>query len=66
MPLYVYHCLTCGHKAEYYFPTIDVTKWRCEVCGSNAGEKLPAPSSFRLHNDKVGGFTNNSGSVTGG
>jgi putative FmdB family regulatory protein len=66
MPIYVIHCLDCGAVTEEYFPTIDVTKWRCMKCGSDKMEKLPARSSFRLHNGKVGGFTHNSGEVTGG
>jgi putative FmdB family regulatory protein len=60
MPIYIIHCLDCGRIAEEFFPTIDVTKWKCQACGSDKKEKLPARSSFRLHNEKCGGFTHNS------
>ena len=72
MPIYIIHCLECGAIGEEFFPSIDVTKWRCKhlafdkemrtikQCGSDKMEKLPAASSFRLHNDRCGGFQNNS------
>ena len=59
MPIYVIHCLDCGEITEEYFPTIDVSKWKC-TCGSDKMEKLPASCSFRLHNIKTTGFTKTS------
>jgi putative FmdB family regulatory protein len=59
-PLYVFHCLDCGHRGDYYFKNRDVTGWKCEKCGGTRGEKIPALSSFRLHNTTPGGFTNTS------
>lgn len=59
MPIYVIHCLDCGEITEEYFPTIDISKWKCK-CGSDKKEKLPARSSFRLHNIKTTGFTKTS------
>jgi hypothetical protein len=72
MPIYIIHCLDCGNVTEEFFPTVDVTKWRCknivscpdlkghQECGSDKKEKLPARSSFRLHNIKTTGFTKTS------
>jgi hypothetical protein len=75
MPIYVVHCLKCGNIEEEFFPTMDVTKWRCHAlvtymdrsghnrtttCKSTMMEKLPARSSFRLHSTTPGGFTNTS------
>ena len=60
MPIYRIHCLDCGAITEEFFPTIDVTKWKCRTCGSDKKEKLPASSSFRLHNGKTTGFTHTS------
>jgi len=60
MPIYVIHCLDCGAVTEEFFPSIDVSKWKCGKCGSDKKEKLPTRSSFRLHNIKTTGFTKTS------
>lgn len=65
MPIYVFHCLNCGIVEELFFPSIDVTGWRCSGCGSNLGEKIPQKTSFRLRNGSCGGFTNSRGEVVG-
>ena len=65
MPIYVFHCLDCGNIEEMYFPTIDVTGYKCTKCGGNKGEKIPQSSNFRLHNNLCGGFTNTRGEVLG-
>lgn len=60
MPIYVMHCLDCGFTDEYLFLTHDISKWKCSRCRGNKYEKIPARSSFRLHNEKTTGFTNTS------
>lgn len=60
MPIYIFHCLTCGYEDEYFFKSIDVTGWRCKKCNGDLGEKKPAGSSFRLKNRTTGGFTKTS------
>lgn len=65
MPIYVFRCLDCSCVEEAYFPTIDVTGWRCPRCGGNKGEKVPQKTSFRLRNNTCGGFTNTKGDVVG-
>lgn len=68
MPIYAFNCTNpeCGLSFEQTLP-IDQRDQIvcCPECG-HLSERVPAPSTFRLHNGKVGGFTKNSGSVSGG
>jgi putative FmdB family regulatory protein len=66
MPIYVMHCLHCGTVEEAYFPSMDVTKWRCNTCGSDAYEKLPTKPIIKFKGGGVGGFSRPSSELKGG
>ena len=68
MPLFKLRCPACGaiNNDVYLTKAEDSEKEGCLSCGHKGLERVPSRSSFRLHNGKVGGFTNNSSKVTGG
>jgi len=65
MPIYAHRCPICGRYKEVFSTMGKRDNPETCVCGTKM-ERIPAQSSFRLHNDRCGGFTNNSGSVSGG
>jgi hypothetical protein len=69
MPIYAFRCLNveCGLEFEGTLPIEKRNTFimYCPEC-DEPSLRVPAPSTFRLHNGKVGGFMKNSGKVTGG
>lgn len=62
MPIYDLRCKKCrGLMRDQYLPiTASLDEIECAHCGHRGVERVPVRSSFRLHNERCGGFTNNS------
>ena len=48
MPIYEYHCTSCGHRHEALQKVSDPLLKKCPACGEDALNKLISAAGFRL------------------
>lgn len=48
MPIYEYHCASCGKRQEFLQKLSDPPRTRCEHCGEEALAKMVTAAGFQL------------------